>query len=155
TFLGAAAVTVANPTVNPATIPEGSSTALSGTFTDPDTQATHSVRIAWGDGGSDTLSLAAGVSTYGPASPTYQDNRPGNAPFTITVTVTSSGNLSGTNSSAMVTVTNVPPTPRIGGLPAGNTSPEGTTLTLTATATDPSPIDTQAGFTFAWTVTKN
>jgi hypothetical protein len=51
------------------------------------------------------------------------------------------------------TVTNVAPTPVIAG--SLGLSPEGTAITLTASATDPSVADTAAGFTFAWLVTKD
>ena len=52
---------------------------------------------------------------------------------------------------AFLTLTNTAPTPAIGGAPAS--SPEGTAITLTASATDPSPADTAAGFTYSWMVT--
>src|SRR5207253_7678539 len=50
-----------------------------------------------------------------------------------------------------VSVLNAAPSPAIGGLPSGGV-PEGTAVSLTASATDPSGPDTAAGFTFAWTV---
>jgi len=52
-----------------------------------------------------------------------------------------------------VVVSNVAPTAAITGAPAS--SPEGTRIDLTSTVTDPSSADTAAGFTYAWTVTKN
>ena len=52
-----------------------------------------------------------------------------------------------------VAVDNVAPSPAIGGAPASG--PEGTSISLTGSATDPSTADTAAGFTFAWSVTKN
>jgi hypothetical protein len=52
-----------------------------------------------------------------------------------------------------VQVNNVAPTATINGAPV--TSLEGTTINLTSTVTDPSPVDTTAGFTFSWSVTKN
>ena len=52
-----------------------------------------------------------------------------------------------------VTVLNVPPTPHITGAPAS--SPEGTAISLGSSVTDPSTADTTAGFTYAWSVTKN
>jgi hypothetical protein len=54
---------------------------------------------------------------------------------------------------ATVSILNVPPTPSIGGAPT--TSPEGTQISLTGSATDPSTADTAAGFTFARSVTKD
>ena len=56
-------------------------------------------------------------------------------------------------SGGSVTVLNVPPTPHITGAPAS--SPEGTAISLGSSVTDPSTADTTAGFTYAWSVTKN
>lgn len=53
-----------------------------------------------------------------------------------------------------VTVTNSAPTPTITGAPTASVT-EGTTVNLTGSATDPSSADTTAGFTYAWSVTKN
>jgi hypothetical protein len=63
------------------------------------------------------------------------------------------GNAGGIYQDRVLTVTNVAPTPTLAGLPAS--VPEGTAISLTATATDPGPLDTAAGFTFAWTVLKD
>ena len=60
---------------------------------------------------------------------------------------------SGSNLIYAVTVTNVAPTVSITGAPAS--SPEGTAISLGSTVTDPSVADTAAGFTYAWSVTKN
>ena len=47
--------------------------------------------ISWGDGSADTtLNLGAGVLTFS-TTHQYLDNQPGNAPFTISVTVTDKG----------------------------------------------------------------
>src|SRR5207244_26135 len=53
----------------------------------------------------------------------------------------------------LITVHNVAPTADVVGAPAS--SPEGTAISLGATATDPSPVDTAAGFSYAWSVTKD
>lgn len=139
-------------TPTPATINEGQSVSFSGSFTDVDTTDTHTVVIDFGDGTSTTLFLAAGVMTFGPVTKTYTDNLPGNAPYTVTATVVDNNGGSNTGST-MVTVNNVAPAATISGAPA--TSPEGTPITVSASATDVSPQDAQSGFVFNWSVTKN
>lgn len=57
-----------------------------------------------------------------------------------------------TEYTATVTIKNVAPTPAISGAPTS--SPEGTAISLSGSATDPSSADTTAGFTFAWSVKK-
>src|SRR5262249_53297179 len=73
---------------------------------------------------------------------------------TVTITATDDGGLTATTSFTL-TVNNVAPTASITGLPAKGHSPEGTAITLGSSVTDPSPVDTSAGFTYAWNVTKN
>jgi hypothetical protein len=75
-----------------------------------------------------------------------------NTAYTVTVKVTDKDTAVGT-ATFKVTVTNVAPTPSIAGAPAS--SLEGAALSLTGSATDPSTADTTAGFTYAWSVTKN
>src|SRR5262249_34394671 len=70
-------------------------------------------------------------------------------PFTRTVqarVTDSAGHF--TDYTRTIQVVNVPPTAKISGPSAGNA---GQALSFTASATDPSPVDTQAGFTYAWT----
>ena len=50
----------------------------------------------------------------------------------------------------MITVTNMAPTASITG--ALTSSPEGTPISLGSSVTDPSSVDTAAGFTYAWSV---
>ncbi len=57
-----------------------------------------------------------------------------------------------TDYSTTVTVSNVAPSPTITGVPAGNTSPQETPITLLANPNDPGLLDT---FTYAWSVTKD
>src|SRR5207302_8342111 len=61
---------------SPTKINENGTTTLSGSFTDPGTQDTHTVVITWGDGQSNTLNLAAGVLTFN-ASHQYLNNPTG------------------------------------------------------------------------------
>jgi autotransporter-associated beta strand protein len=152
---------VHDPTITPATIPEGPPPAnevtITGSFTDPDTLDAHTVIIDWGDGGTSAVVLAPGDTTYGddgtPVTHRYLDNLPGNAPYTVTVSVFDGSGGAGTNNNGRVTVLNVPPVAMLLGAP--KTSPEGTPITLASTATDVGVLDAAAGFTFNWTVTKN
>src|SRR5207244_69482 len=73
---------------------------------------------------------------------------------TYVATLTATDQDSGTAStSKTITVTNVAPAPTINGAPTS--SPEGTTIGLTSSVSDPSSADVAAGFTFTWSVTKN
>jgi PKD repeat protein len=144
-------VTVSNvaPSVDAgedASIDEGSTFTGSGDFSDPGAD-TWTATVDYGDGsGVQALTLAAD-QTFA-LSHTYADD----GVYTVTVTV--SDDDGGTGSDTVeVTVSNVAPTPDISDEPAS--SPEGTQITLGGSATDPSSIDTAAGFTFTWGVTKN
>src|SRR5207237_1111024 len=96
-----------------ATINEGDAVNLTGTFTDPGPLETHTVVINWGDGSADTtLSLGANVLRFSANHP-YQNNRPGNAPYTIGVTVTDQDKGSA-STSASLTVNNLAPTAQAG-----------------------------------------
>jgi predicted outer membrane repeat protein len=89
-------------------IQEGGTLTLSGSFTNPDPQDTHTVDIKWGDGGHTDQPLGAGVfqfqitHQYATPSPT------GTAGFPISVTVTDAAGGS-TAGNANVFVSNVPP----------------------------------------------
>ncbi|AGA26776.1 PDK repeat-containing protein [Singulisphaera acidiphila DSM 18658] len=75
-------------------------------------------------------------------STTFQDN----GTYTVGLRVTdSAGRIA--LSTATVTVANVAPTAQAGGPYTGTA---GQSLTLKGSATDPSPIDTAAGFTYTW-----
>jgi PKD repeat protein len=92
-----------------------------------------------------TYSWNFGDGTTGSgASPThtYADN----GSYTTTLSVTDSGGQGGT-SSLVVTVANVAPTVQAGGASSGVVK---NALGFTATATDPSSVDTAAGFTYSW-----
>ncbi len=106
--------------------------------------------VHWGDGSSDTY------TTLGDKTHIYADG-----PATRDVTfdlVDDDGthfDVDGSDDNPPVTVKNVPPTASITGAPASGHSPEGTDIILGSTVTDPSSVDTAAGFTYAWSVTKN
>jgi len=138
--------TVPVVTVNPvgSAINEGGTFTGSGSFTDPDAD-TWTATVDYGDGSSvQSLPLTGKTFTL---NHVYADD----GTFTVSVVV-NDGDVSG-SSTVDVTVNNVAPAPAIGAAPI--MSPEGTIISLTASATDTSPVDTAAGFTYAWSVTMN
>jgi hypothetical protein len=125
-----------------ASLAEGGTFSRGGSFADVGAD-TWSATVNYGDG-TGVQPLALVDKTFA-LSHAYNDN--GN--FTVTVTINDGDSGVGTDT-LTVAVSNVNPTPAIAGAPA--TSPKGTAINLTGSATDPSSVDT---FTFAWSVTKN
>lgn len=70
---------------------EGSPATLSGSFTDLDASDAHTVSVAWGDGASGTLPLAAGVKSFS-ATHTYATD----GTYRVTVTVRDPAGLAAT-----------------------------------------------------------
>jgi PKD repeat protein len=134
-------------TLTPGTINEGGSTSLSGTFSDPGVLDTHTVGIAWGDGTTDTLNLAAGVLSFGPVSHSFtQALVQASITNTITVTVTDKDGDSDSTTTDL-TINNVKPSVAITG--AFAVSPTGSPIPLGSTVSDPGQADT---FTYLWSV---
>ena len=130
----------------PATSPEGTAINLGSTVTDPSSVDTaFGITMAW----SVTKNGSPFASGSG-ASLSFTPND--NGSYVVTLSATDKDGGVG-NDSKTITVTNVPPTATITG--AAVSSAEGTTITLGSTVTDPGSADTAAGFTFAWSVTKN
>jgi hypothetical protein len=75
-------------------------------------------------------------------------------PTTVIITATDDFGMTAAITFTL-TVNNVAPTATITRAPATGHSPEGTAITLVGTATDPSPVDTAAGFSYGWLVAKN
>lgn len=100
-----------NFAISEATINEGSSITLTGTFVDPDS-LTHTVTIAWGDGTTTTVPSAQVINNGGgnfslpPITKTYADD--GN--FNITVTVNDGTATTTLATPIPITVNDVPPT---------------------------------------------
>src|SRR5262249_26452731 len=111
---------------------EGTSDSFSGSATGG--LAPYSYNWSYGDG-----TTGSGTAT---PSHTYADN----GTFTATLRVTDAQG-STSQASATVIVNNVAPTASISG---PTTGAAGMALTFSATATDPSPVDTSAGFKYAW-----
>jgi uncharacterized delta-60 repeat protein len=130
-------------------INENDSTTVSGTFTDPGTQDTHTVVIAWGDGSpATTINLAAGVLTFS-ASHTYLDDNPtATASDTYNISVSVSDDDTGSNSAGTtVTVNNVAPV--ITSVNASGPINENDSTTVSGTFTDPGTQDTHT-VVIAW-----
>jgi hypothetical protein len=130
-----------NLNLSATTINESGSVSLSGSFGDVDPGQTHTVMINWGDGSGNTMfSLGGGVTSFGPASHAYADN----GVYYIECYVTDSEGA-GAEAGKSVTVNNLPPTATVSG-PTG--AVPGQTRTFSFSATDPSWVDTAAGFQF-------
>ena len=140
-------VAPANVSVNVSlsSINENDSVTLSGSFTDPGVEDTHTVVINWGDGSPDTtLNLGAGVLAFSGVTHQYLDDgaSPGNGTpsdvHIVTVTVTDDDTGVGSGGTA-VTVNNVAPV-----LDAGVDQNVliGTPLSVSANFTDVGTLDT-------------
>jgi type VI protein secretion system component Hcp len=128
------------------TVNEGSLATNSGIFYDPDGNGTVTLTASVGKVAKND---AAGTWSW---SYTPDDGPSGST--TVTITATDDSGLK-TSTAFTLTVNNVAPTASITGVPASGHSPEGTALSLGSTVTDPSSVDTAAGFTYAWSVTKD
>jgi PKD repeat protein len=111
---------------------EGAPVAFAGSVTGGTAPYTYS--WSFGDGGTTTGTLTPAHA--------YADN----GTYTVTLTVTDSLGLSSQASTTAV-VANVAPTASAGGPYSGTA---GSPVAFSASATDPSPVDTAAGFTYAW-----
>ncbi len=128
---------------------EGSLLSINlGSFADPGADSPWAVDVNWGDGSAHGTASKLTTGTLGSMNHTYADN----GTYTVTVMVTDKDHAA-SSTTFTVGVANVAPTPAIGGAPA--TSPEGTAISMTGSASDPSSVDTAAGFSWAWSVTKN
>jgi ELWxxDGT repeat protein len=135
-----------SPSPAPTPINEGSVFTATSSFTDSNADGPWTATVNYGDGSGDQP-LALNPDMTFALQHHYLDN----GSYTITVTVTGSSSVPGTGSET-VSVLNVPPTAT---LTAPATSPEGTAITPSAVINDQSPVDVAAGFTEAWSVTKN
>ena len=88
------------------------------------------------------------VSVQG-SGPSFQFTPEDIATYVVTLTATAQDGVSGSASDTISVI--AAPQPSISGAPV--TTAAGTPIVLTASASDSSPTDTAAGFTYAWTVT--
>ena len=122
------------PTVGGVLVPdanEGANTSLAATFSDVDTDDTHTASIDWGDGTpaeAGTVTESGGSGSVS-ATHTYADD----GDYTVTVLVNDGRGGVG-QSSYTVTVSNVVPTAATGGPYSGD---EGSPISFSGSATDP------------------
>lgn len=127
-------------------IDENGVATLSGSFTDPGSDDSHSLFIDWGDGSTlQEVPLAAGAKTFSGITHPYLDDgpSPGNGtpsdPYDIQVTVVDDDAVVGASESTTVTVNNVAPQLTLALSDAELNENENTTLT--GTITDPGTLD--------------
>ena len=133
---------------NPVTGYEGGALTAGGAFTDEDNDP---LTLSLGAGNAGSLAGSPTANGGGPWSWSYTPTDNGSGSVTVTA---DDGHVGGTASDSFNwSAANVAPTASITGAPT--TSPEGTQISLGSSVTDPSSVDTSAGFTHAWSVTKN
>ncbi len=146
------AITVTNvvPTAsitNPVTTsPEGTSITLDSAVTDPSTVDTAAgFSYLWHVTDSNGQTITDGTVANFTFTP--DDN----GSYSVSLTATDKDGGVSTAAVDAITVTNVAPTASITN--PVTTSPEGTSITLDSAVTDPSTVDTTAGFSYLWHVT--
>ncbi len=129
--------------------PEGTTITLGSTVYDPSSVDTNAGFVyAWSV-------TKNGVSYSSGNLANFSFTPDDNGTFVVTMTATDKDGGVSSPASTTIVVDNVAPTASLTGIPISGHSPEGTTITLGSTVTDPSSVDSAAGFTLAWTVTKN
>ena len=123
-------------------IDENESAELMVQFVDADLLDEHTVRIDWGDGTVDNVTLAVGEREFSSAHPYLDDGPSGIATHEYTVSVTVSDELADDSESAVVTVSNLAPLvdPIVGPTPGPGVV--GQTLAFSAGFSDPGTLDT-------------
>ena len=134
-------------TVGPATIVEGSSVTVTGTFNRPVdvTDGVTAMMVAWGDGSATTVPVVPGDTSFTTAHAYPDDGPSGTSSHTYKVTVSGGDGLSST---LRATVRNDPPRNVIATLDHASID-EGDTATLTVTFDDVGVEDTHA-VTILW-----
>ena len=150
--------TISTFSASPIGINEGSSTTVNVTMADPAAvlDATYTLTITWGDGDSDTRTLAS-PGAFAAVSHTYADNddcaaSTTSAPCTVSVQVcedTAPGTVCSTTSNTTLTVSNVAPTVAIANPTAIQTLVEGEAFDLNGSFDDLAG-DLDESFAFEW-----
>jgi hypothetical protein len=130
----------------PTTSPEGTQISLGSSVTDPSSVDTAAgFTYSW--------SVTKNGNAYASGSNSTVSFTPDDdGTYVVSFSATDKDNGTGSDSET-ITVTNVAPTASITGAPT--TSPEGTQISLGSSVSDPSSVDTLAGFTRSWSVTKD
>jgi hypothetical protein len=148
----AAAPSLASLAFTPASINEGSSTVLSGAISGLGALDPATVAVTWGDGATQTVSLAAGTTSFA-ISHIYLDNPAGEpvGTFTASATVTDSLSKLSASAAATVTVANVAPviTSFTDASSPTSKAPAGVPLSYSLAFTDPGALDTHT-VTIGW-----
>lgn len=100
------ALSVAAP---PGPTAAGTPVSLSGSFTDPASE-THTVTAVWGDGSTSSVTVAAGSTSFSGLAHTYVEEPESDQPYSVEVTVSDDGGLTGTGTTVPVPVSDTPPT---------------------------------------------
>jgi hypothetical protein len=131
----------------PTSSPEGTAISLGGTETDPSSVDMEAgFTYAWG--------VTKNGSPYGSGTAASFSFTPDdNGTYVVSLTATDKDGGASATATRSIGVANVAPTVAITGAP--DSSPEGTEISLGSVVTDPSSVDTAAGFIYAWSVTKN
>jgi PKD repeat protein len=130
-------VAAANATVS---VGEGTASTNTGTYSDPD---------------GDTVSVKASTGSLTNSGGTWSWSEPASdegSSQTVTVTADDGKGLTATTTFT-VNVSGVAPAPQIS--PTFSSSPEGTTVSLSASATSPDADDNKAGFAYTWSASKD
>ena len=129
----------------PASIVEGGTATLTGSFTDADATAIHHVTITWGDRGSSSFDLPAGTQSFSGLAAldhSYLDNpfgKPaGSYPVVVTVTNGNSGSV--TAQHLLIAVPNAPPA-NVVATPSASRINEGDSIAVSGRFTDPGTSD--------------
>ena len=130
---------------SPASINEGNSVRVSGTFSDPGTGETHTGTALWSDGASTSVTVGAGRFF---TDRSFPDDHPATATasdaFTVDITIDDGDGGSDTATSPVITVNNVAPviTSIASSATLQDKAEEGETVTVSGSFTDVGVLDT-------------